>query len=159
MTISTNYNTVNVLRTMEDLLGIDHLNQSDANAAPMSDVFTHDANLTPYTALIPGSLCAAPVDPKTGRPAHPIRRERDTTGDGTVDQWWTWEGSKVSIASDRNGDGKVSPAEFLIIVNWLFQLASSQTELALGDVEHNAPAVVHVPVQKDPADTTPGTRR
>ena len=63
VTISTNYNTVNVLRTIEDLLGIDHLNQSDANAAPMSDVFTHDVNLTPYTALIPGSLCAAPVDP------------------------------------------------------------------------------------------------
>ncbi|HYK59601.1 MAG TPA: alkaline phosphatase family protein [Bryobacteraceae bacterium] len=63
VTISTNYNTVNVLRTIEDLLGIDHLNQSDANAAPMSDVFTHEANLTPYTALIPGGLCSAPVDP------------------------------------------------------------------------------------------------
>src|SRR5215472_1855203 len=57
VSISTNYNTVNVLRTIEDLLGIDHLNQSDANAAPMADVFTHEANLTPYTALIPGSLC------------------------------------------------------------------------------------------------------
>src|SRR5262245_46000030 len=36
--IPTNYNTVNMLRTLEDLLGIDHLNLSDANAAPMSDV-------------------------------------------------------------------------------------------------------------------------
>jgi YVTN family beta-propeller protein len=63
VTISTNYNTVNVLRTIEDLLGIDHLNQSDANAAPMSDVFMRTPDLTPYTALIPGSLCAAPVDP------------------------------------------------------------------------------------------------
>jgi len=63
VTISTNYNTVNVLRTIEDLLGIDHLNQSDANAAPMSDVFMHTPDFTPYTALIPGSLCAAPVDP------------------------------------------------------------------------------------------------
>lgn len=62
-TISTNYNTVNVLRTIEDLLGIDHLNQSDANAASMADVFTYSPNFTPYTAIIPGSLCAAPVDP------------------------------------------------------------------------------------------------
>ena len=61
--ISTNYNTVNVLRTMEDLLGIDHLNQSDADAAPMSDVFTKTPDFTPYNAIIPGSLCAAPVDP------------------------------------------------------------------------------------------------
>jgi YVTN family beta-propeller protein len=63
VTISTNYNTVNVLRTIEDLLGIDHLNQSDANAAPMSDVFTNTPDFTPYTAIIPGNLCAAPVDP------------------------------------------------------------------------------------------------
>jgi len=61
--ITTNYNTVSMLRTIEDLLGIDHLNLSDANAAPMSDVFTHTADLTPYKAIVPGSLCAAPVDP------------------------------------------------------------------------------------------------
>jgi DNA-binding beta-propeller fold protein YncE len=63
VTISTNYNTVNVLRTIEDLLGIDHLNQSDANAAPMADVFMHTPDFTPYNAIIPGSLCASPVDP------------------------------------------------------------------------------------------------
>jgi YVTN family beta-propeller protein len=63
VTISTNYTTVNVLRTIEDLLGIDHLNQSDANAAPMSDVFTRTPNFAPYSAIIPGSLCASPVSP------------------------------------------------------------------------------------------------
>lgn len=61
--ISTNYNTVNMIRTIEDILGIGHLNQSDANAAAMSEVFTFKADLTPYAAAIPGSLCAAPVDP------------------------------------------------------------------------------------------------
>jgi DNA-binding beta-propeller fold protein YncE len=63
VTIPTNYDTVNMLRTIEDLLGIDHLNLSDANAAPMSDVFTRTPDMTPYTAVIPGNLCAAPVDP------------------------------------------------------------------------------------------------
>ncbi len=48
----------------------------------------------------------APVDAKTGRPAHPTRRERDTSGDGAIDQWWTWEGDRVTISTDRNGDGK-----------------------------------------------------
>jgi DNA-binding beta-propeller fold protein YncE len=51
-----------VLRTIEDLLGIDHLNQSDANAAPMADVFTRTPNFTPYSAIIRRSLCAPPVD-------------------------------------------------------------------------------------------------
>ena len=63
VTISTNYNTVNVLRTIEDLLQIDHLSQSDANAAPMAEVFTHSPDFTPYSAIIPGDLCASPVDP------------------------------------------------------------------------------------------------
>jgi DNA-binding beta-propeller fold protein YncE len=63
VTISTNYNTVNVLRTIEDVLGINHLNFRDADAAPMADVFTQKPDYTPYSAIIPGDLCAAPVDP------------------------------------------------------------------------------------------------
>ena len=61
--ISTLYNTVNVLRTMEDLLGIGHLNIRDDNTDPMSDVFSANPDFTPYTAIIPGRLCAPPVDP------------------------------------------------------------------------------------------------
>ncbi len=56
-----------------------------------------------------------PLDSKTGRPAHPSRRERDTTGHGMVDQWWTWEGSKVSIATDHDGDGKPDPSSLIVL--------------------------------------------
>jgi hypothetical protein len=56
-----------------------------------------------------------PIDPKTGRPAHPSRRERDTAGHGAVDQWWTWEGSKVSIATDHDGDGKPDPSSVIVL--------------------------------------------
>src|SRR5262249_62379277 len=51
VTISTNYNTVNVLRTIEDLLRIHHLNQRDANPPPMADVFTPPANFTHHSAV------------------------------------------------------------------------------------------------------------
>jgi hypothetical protein len=54
-------------------------------------------------------------DPKTGRPKHPTRRERDTTGDGHVDQWWTWNGDKVTIAVDRSGDGKPDPEGTIVL--------------------------------------------
>jgi hypothetical protein len=54
-------------------------------------------------------------DPKTGRPVHPVRRERDTTGDGHVDQWWTWNGDKVTIAVDSTGDGKPDPESALTL--------------------------------------------
>ncbi|WP_218081877.1 beta-propeller fold lactonase family protein [Anthocerotibacter panamensis] len=55
--VSTNYTTVNMLRTIEDLLGIDHLAQTDANAQPMADVFTFRPDFTPYQAVLPGILC------------------------------------------------------------------------------------------------------
>jgi hypothetical protein len=56
-----------------------------------------------------------PMDAKTGRPVHPSRRERDTKGEGHVDQWWTWEGNKVSIARDTLGTGKPDPSATVIL--------------------------------------------
>ena len=61
--IHTTHNTVDMLRTIEDVLGVPSMQTNDANARPMSDVFTATPNLEPYTAIIPGSLCAPPVAP------------------------------------------------------------------------------------------------
>ncbi|MGD0675327.1 MAG: hypothetical protein ABSC94_07910 [Polyangiaceae bacterium] len=57
----------------------------------------------------------APVDPTTGRPRHPTRRERDTKGSGYIDQWWTWNGDTLSIAVDKNGDGKPDPETAILL--------------------------------------------
>jgi YVTN family beta-propeller protein len=61
--IHTNYNSTNVVRTIEDILGVNYLGLNDANAVPMSDVFIKEANLQPFVAPIPGILCQPPVDP------------------------------------------------------------------------------------------------
>ena len=61
--ISTHYDTTNVVRTITDILGIGHLGLNDANAAPMSEVFTKTPNLRPYSVTIPGVLCRPPVAP------------------------------------------------------------------------------------------------
>jgi YVTN family beta-propeller protein len=61
--IHTNYNSTNVVRTIEDILGVNYLGLNDANAVPMSDVFIKEPNLQPYVAPIPGILCQPPVDP------------------------------------------------------------------------------------------------
>ena len=44
-------------------------------------------------------------------------------------------GQEIVLKFDKNGDKNLSRSEFLVIVNWLFQLATSPSELALGDVE------------------------
>jgi len=61
--IHTNYNSTNVVRTIEDILGVNYLGLNDANAVPMSDVFIRQPDLQPYVAPIPGILCQPPVDP------------------------------------------------------------------------------------------------
>ena len=61
--VHTMYNTTNVVRTIEDILGVNYLGLNDANAVPMSDVFIKQPNLQPYIAPIPGILCQPPVDP------------------------------------------------------------------------------------------------
>ena len=48
--VSHAYNTVNLVRTIEDVLGIGHLNLNDAVAAPMADVFDIHQKQWNYTA-------------------------------------------------------------------------------------------------------------
>lgn len=87
--VSTNYNTVNILRTMEDLLGIDYLGMNDANAKPMSDAFSTEPNFTPYTAVVPGNLCADPVDPNLVPACKDSNVEKSAVIPSLHDkQWW-----------------------------------------------------------------------
>jgi DNA-binding beta-propeller fold protein YncE len=59
--VHTTYFTTSALRTVEDLLGVNHLGFNDANAMPIWDAFTTTPTLTPYNPIIPGVLCAPPV--------------------------------------------------------------------------------------------------
>ncbi len=45
----TYYTQLNVVKTIEDMLGIAPMNQEDRAAEPMFDAFTNTPNLTPYT--------------------------------------------------------------------------------------------------------------
>ena len=49
--VSTYYSQINMVRTMENILGIPPMNQFDAAAEPMTDCFTDIPDFTPYEAL------------------------------------------------------------------------------------------------------------
>ena len=51
-------------------------------------------------------------DPGTGKR---IKRERDTNNDGIIDQVWTWDGDKVTIAIDKTGNGHPDPADTIVM--------------------------------------------
>jgi hypothetical protein len=86
--VSTDYNTVSMVKTIEEVLGLDPLGLTDGLAAPMTDVF--DITQSPawtYQAIFPAMLSTStlpppakkpPVDPKGApnaerptRPTHP----------------------------------------------------------------------------------------
>jgi YVTN family beta-propeller protein len=72
---STFYNTVNMLRTIEDILGMPHLNLNDANALPMADAFdleqkTWTFNAEPSAYLAQTQL---PIPPSAFNPAASLR--------------------------------------------------------------------------------------
>jgi DNA-binding beta-propeller fold protein YncE len=56
--ISTRYSTVNILRTIEDILGTDHLSVNDAFQRPMADVFDLSQKTWTYGAVVPAPLSA-----------------------------------------------------------------------------------------------------
>ena len=62
VTVSTQYNTTSVLRTMEQILGIQPMNVFDASATPMFDCFTETPDLTPFVAL-PSNLPLDEMNP------------------------------------------------------------------------------------------------
>ncbi|MDD8025359.1 MAG: alkaline phosphatase family protein [Acidobacteriota bacterium] len=49
--VSTFYNTVSLLRTIEQILGLPPMNQFDAAAIPMTDCFTNTPDFRPYDAV------------------------------------------------------------------------------------------------------------
>jgi hypothetical protein len=54
--VSTRYTTVNVVKTIEELLGIGPIGLNDALAAPMSDVFDPNVETWFYKAIVPDVL-------------------------------------------------------------------------------------------------------
>ncbi len=62
--VGTQYNTISLLRTMEQILGLPPMNQFDASAEPLRDCFTDVPDFTPFTAL-PSNI---PLDQMNGEP-------------------------------------------------------------------------------------------
>lgn len=62
--VSTNYNTVSMLRTMEDLQNIAYLGMNDINPEPISDALTRELKVTTRIAFVQDKSCTNPVDLK-----------------------------------------------------------------------------------------------
>ncbi|PYV09546.1 MAG: hypothetical protein DMG07_22965, partial [Acidobacteria bacterium] len=70
--VRTNYNQVGMLRTIELILGLGHMNQLDLGADAMTDCFTDAKNLAPYAA-VPNKIPLDEMNPPLRALAGPAR--------------------------------------------------------------------------------------
>jgi DNA-binding beta-propeller fold protein YncE len=73
-TVSTQYNTTSLIRTMEQILGMKPMNQFDASAVPMWDAFTDTPDLTPFVA-VPNNVPLDQMNPAPQAIADPVLRQ------------------------------------------------------------------------------------
>jgi DNA-binding beta-propeller fold protein YncE len=73
-TISTQYNTTSVIRTIEQILGLPPMNQFDASATPMFDCFTDEADARPFDAT-PNLVPLDQMNPDPSALSDPALRE------------------------------------------------------------------------------------
>jgi YVTN family beta-propeller protein len=60
--VSTYYSQINMVRTMENILGIPPMNQFDLAAEPMTECFTNKPNFEPYT-VVPANIPLDEINP------------------------------------------------------------------------------------------------
>ena len=72
--VSTPYNAVSMVRTIEEVLGLDPMGLADRLASPMADVFEDILRPWTYTAIVPEVLRTTqlPLPPKTASNSWPL---------------------------------------------------------------------------------------
>ena len=100
--VSTRYGTVNVLRTITDILGLDHLGIFDANAAPMTDVFDLGRTSWTFKASASGLLATTQLPiPKTAIVAAALLPTHTAA-------WWSVQTRRM----DFSAEDRVDPAAY-----------------------------------------------
>lgn len=98
--VSTRYSTVSMLRTMEDILGLQHLSLHEAGVAPMSDIFDiyhgpgWSFEATPAAALYDTQL-PLPPKPAGGAAAKPGLHDA---------AWWAEHTRRFAFAKEDEND-------------------------------------------------------
>jgi len=117
--VSTRYSTVNLVRTIEDILGLDHLNLNDAYQPPMTNVFNLSQTAWTYTGTISAYLAPTLIG-KTVTALNPSLRFADSlpAKPARSAQWWAratrgfdWSDAD-KVAGKVNDEGSYNKIEW-----------------------------------------------
>lgn len=141
--VSTRYNTVNMLRTMEDLLNVGQLNLHDATARPMSDVFDLNQTSWSYTAT-PSTLLTTettlPIATTTSAVQHAALEQR--VGPGYLVRpasYWAQHMKGFTFTdADENNEGAFNR----VVWNGMMPGRPYPTTRSGADLRHNRAALL-----------------
>jgi YVTN family beta-propeller protein len=102
VTVSTRYSTVNMIRTIEDVLGLQHLNLHDAGVKPMTDAFDLSQSTWTYKATPSSYLYGTGLAPLLPAPSAALTVPTPTH----TAAWWAkqTEGMDFSAADRIDAD-------------------------------------------------------
>jgi hypothetical protein len=96
---STYYSQINVVRTIEQMLGMQPMNQLDRAAEPMTDAFTNTPDYTPYTAAPNNVPLTFGLKTSTaGQPSIPAAER------ATYELWVAWSDRQLTGGSKPQAD-------------------------------------------------------
>jgi DNA-binding beta-propeller fold protein YncE len=99
--VSTRYTTVNVVKTIEEILGIGPIGLNDALAAPMSDIFDPNATTWSYKAIVPDVLRSTKLPLPPANHAHVAYPSHSAA-------YW----AKAMAGQDFSGPDRIDPVTF-----------------------------------------------
>jgi YVTN family beta-propeller protein len=151
------YSQINLVKTIEQILGAQPMNQLDQAAVPMYDAFTNTPDLTPYTVLpnqVPltqGVTGLIPVTPAAG--STPAQAEALTATNGpaaptvpaaqqaVADQWRTWYQTEAmpkltgpNASPDATNPAQMNRYDWYTSTNWSKPYPGDQQILAPTEV-------------------------
>jgi hypothetical protein len=139
---NTYYTQINVVKTIEQILGIAPMNQEDLAAEPMFGAFTDKPNMTPYTVLpnqVPLTYGLA-TSPTTAIPS------AQATGVATAmtevyRQWVRWSRRQDFSKPDQANPAQLNRVDWYSATGWRRPYPGDRKILAPGQVPgRNLPA-------------------
>jgi YVTN family beta-propeller protein len=151
---STYYSQLNVVRTIEQILGIAPMNQEDRAAVPMFSAFTSTPDVAPYTFVpnqipLTQGLTAAASSSKTAAPsfvpASPAQLGIPRSEWAVYEQWVVWSRNGrfngAGAIQDFANPAQLNRLDWYSAHNWKVPYPGDRTILTPGQVPgHNLPA-------------------
>lgn len=100
--VSTRYSTVNMLRTIEDILGIEPLGVNDAHQPPMTDIFDLDAKRWIFSATPSRALAGTQLPLPKRAAEEPFGLAHDAAYWAKATKGYDWSAEDRNLASDFN---------------------------------------------------------